>query len=44
MFRASNNKILFLPKSGMNEPQIVELRIFISTYATGKVKLARPLI
>jgi len=42
MFGRTGKKILFLPKSGMNESQIVELRLLISTYAKGKVRLARP--
>jgi hypothetical protein len=40
MFGRAGSKILFLPKSGMNEPQIVELRTLISTYAKGNVALA----
>jgi hypothetical protein len=42
MFGTSGKKVLFLPKSGMNESQITELRTLISTYAKGKVRLARP--
>jgi hypothetical protein len=40
-FGMVGQKILFLPKSGMDESQTVELRILISTYAKGKVRLAR---
>jgi hypothetical protein len=40
MFGRAGDKILFLPKSGMNESQIVELRTLISAYAKGNVKLA----
>jgi hypothetical protein len=40
MFGRAGSKILFLPKSGMNESQIVELRTLISTYSKGKVMLA----
>ena len=42
MFGRGGNKILFLPKSGMNESEIVELRTLVSTYAKGKVKLVSP--
>jgi hypothetical protein len=41
MFGTTGKKVLFLPKSGMNESQIAELRTLISTYANGKVRLAR---
>jgi hypothetical protein len=42
IFGTGRKKILFLPKSGMSESQIEELRTLISTYAKGKVHLARP--
>jgi hypothetical protein len=37
-----DNKLLFLPKSGMSESQIAELRAIISASAKGTVKLASP--
>jgi hypothetical protein len=42
VFGRADNKLLFLPKSGMSESQIRELRAIISTSAKGKVKLESP--
>ena len=42
VFRRADNKLLFLPKSGMSESQIGELRAIISASAKAKVKLASP--
>lgn len=39
LLTTARKRILFLPKSGMNEPEIIELRMLIATYARGKVKL-----
>jgi YcxB-like protein len=41
MFVTAGRRVLFLPKSGMDESQIVELRTLISTYANGKIRLDR---
>jgi hypothetical protein len=40
VFGRADNKLLFLPKSGISESQIRELRAIISTSAKGKVKLS----
>jgi hypothetical protein len=42
VFGRADNKLLFLPKSGMSESQIAELRAIISASAKGTVKLASP--
>lgn len=39
MFEKTDSRILFLPKSGMNESQVAEIRTLITTYAKGRVKL-----
>jgi hypothetical protein len=39
MFIAVSNKILFIPKSGLSDPQIAELRVLIATYAMGTVRV-----
>jgi hypothetical protein len=40
IFGRGDNKLLFLPKSGMSEAQIGELRAIISASAKGEVNLA----
>jgi hypothetical protein len=40
IFGRGDNKLLFLPKSGMSESQIGELRAIISASAKGEVNLA----
>jgi hypothetical protein len=42
VFGRSDNKLLFLPKSGISESQIVELRTIISASAKGTVNLGSP--